>query len=153
MYCTDCHNNDTGPKAAPALGTGPGGPHGSNIKHLLLGRYEMETGTQAESADAYALCYKCHDRNTSGKGVLRDISFKDHNKHIVGEQTPCSVCHDPHGVSNLQGNSTNNSHLINFDRRFVTPSSSRILRFEHTTQGRGRCYLTCHGENHNPYTY
>jgi hypothetical protein len=63
------------------------------------------------------------------------------------------VCHDPHGISATQGNSTNNSRLINFDTRFVTPSSSGLLRFEATGQGSGRCYLTCHGKEHNPRSY
>jgi hypothetical protein len=97
----------------------------------------------------YALCYKCHDRTS----ILSDASFKEHSLHIEGQQAPCSLCHDPHGISSTQGNSTNNSYLINFDKRFVTPSSSGILRFDKTGTRTGRCYLTCHNKNHNPYTY
>jgi predicted CXXCH cytochrome family protein len=153
MYCSDCHGNDQGPKAYPSVGSGPNGPHGSSYRHILVARYDMDLGTQSESEAAYALCYKCHDRTTNGKGVLADASFKDHRKHIVEENTPCSVCHDPHGVSATQGNSTNNSHLINFDRRFVTASSGGVLRFDDLGTFRGRCFLTCHGENHNGYSY
>jgi len=148
MYCSDCHDNDQGPRAA-APGSGPAGPHGSNYKHLLAARYEMDLGTYPNSTAAYALCYKCHSRSV----IFSDQSFKGHDKHVAGESTPCSVCHDPHGISSTQGNAVNNAYLMNFDKRFVTPSSSGILRFDDLGGGRTRCYLTCHGENHNPYTY
>jgi predicted CXXCH cytochrome family protein len=148
MYCTDCHDNDQGPKA-PAPGIGPSGPHGSNVKHLLAGRYDMDNSSHTESAAAYALCYKCHNRTV----VLSSTSFRGHNKHIVGENSSCSICHDPHGISSTQGNLTNNKFLINFDKRFVTPSSSGILRFDDLGAGRVRCYLTCHGKGHNPESY
>lgn len=142
VYCTDCHNNDN-------LATGPKGPHGSNYKHILALRYDMDNGTYPESSTIYALCYKCHSRTN----IQEDRSFKKHKLHIVEENAPCSICHDPHGVSSTQGNSINNSHLINFDLRFVTPSSSGALRFEDLGEGRGRCYLTCHTQDHNPKEY
>ena len=148
MYCTDCHNNDQGPKA-PTPGTGPNGPHGSSYKHLLVARYDMDLGVQPESATAYALCYKCHDRTS----ILGNQSFKEHDVHVRGADIPCSICHDPHGISSTQGNSTNNSNLINLDKRFVTPSSSGILRFDDLGVRTGRCYLTCHGKDHNPLSY
>jgi len=148
MYCTDCHNNEQGPKA-PTPGAGPSGPHGSSFKHLLAGRYDMDNGTYSESATIYALCYKCHSRTS----ILGNQSFSEHNRHIVSENSPCSLCHDPHGISSTQGNATNNSNLINFDKRFVTPSSSGLLRFDDLGTRRGRCYLTCHGRNHNPESY
>jgi cytochrome c553 len=139
-YCTDCHDNDTGPKAATP-GTGPAGPHGSSIKHLLVNTYNSETDTRSA-----ALCYKCHDTNkvrTSGSWANNL-----HQDHHGGYS--CSTCHDPHGVN---GSATNNTHLINFDTRFVTPSSSGILRYEDQGSNKGRCYLRCHGQNHNPESY
>ena len=148
ISCTDCHDNDTGPNA-PTPGTGPSGPHGSSYKHLLVARYDMDNSNTAESAAAYALCYKCHDRTI----VLSATSCREHNRHVSNENASCSICHDPHGISSAQGTTTNNAHLVNFDRRFVTPSSSGVLRWEQTSPGRGRCYLTCHGENHNPESY
>lgn len=148
MTCTDCHDNDTGPNA-PTPGTGPSGPHGSNFKHLLAGRFDMDNSSTTESAAAYALCYKCHERTI----VLSSASCREHNRHIVNERASCTMCHDAHGITSAQGTTTSNAHLINFDRRFVTPSSSGILRFDQTSAGRGRCYLTCHGKNHNPLTY
>jgi predicted CXXCH cytochrome family protein len=139
MYCTDCHASD---------GTGsPAGPHGSIYPRILKRQYLTADNT-IESSTAYALCYGCHNR-TSIRG---DISFKEHKKHL-DDRTTCNTCHDPHGISSTQGNITNNSNLINFQTGIVTPSSSGILRFDDLGNRKGRCYLTCHGENHNPYTY
>jgi len=140
MYCSACHASD---------GTGaPSGPHGSIYPHILVRQY-ITADPNTESAAAYALCYNCHSRTS----ILGDASFKAHEKHIAGENTPCNTCHDPHGISSTQGNSTNNSNLINFNVSIVTPSSGGILRYDDQGLYRGRCYLTCHGENHNPYTY
>ena len=145
IKCTDCHNNNTGPGAG---GTGPAGPHGSIYPPLLERQYVVADNT-TYSAAAYALCFKCH----SATSILGDATFKEHNKHINGERTPCNVCHDPHGISSTQGNTVNNSRLINFDTTIVLPSSSGARRFESTGTNAGRCYLTCHGKNHNPLSY
>lgn len=146
MNCTDCHNNNAGPNAG---GTGPNGPHGSTYP-LLLERQYVITDNTSESAANYALCYKCHSRTN----ILSNAagSFREHNKHIVGERTPCNVCHDPHGISSTQGNSTNNARLINFDTSIVGLSSG-ARRWERVGTTGGRCYLTCHGANHNGWSY
>ena len=75
-------------------------------------------------------------------------------KHIVDEKTPCSVCHDPHGISYTQGTTTNNTNLINFDISVVLadPNTGR-LEFEDLGTFRGQCYLECHGEKHSPKEY
>ncbi len=145
ISCSDCHNNNTGPKAG---GVGPNGPHGSAYAPLLVRQY-LTTDPNTESASAYALCYNCHSRTS----ILGNQSFREHNKHVAGERAACNTCHDPHGISVTQGNSTNNSKLINFNTTVVSPSSSGILRFESTGTFSGRCYLSCHGKNHNPETY
>ena len=147
IACTDCHNNNSGPKAG---GVGPNGPHGSAFAPLLV-RQNLTANNTAESASAYALCYNCHSRTS----ILGNQSFSDHNNHIVGERTPCNTCHDPHGISATQGNVTNNSKLINFDRGVVQPLSgvTNTPRFESTGTFSGRCYLSCHGRNHNPLSY
>lgn len=140
MYCTACHASD---------GTGaPAGPHGSTYPHILK-LQNLTANNTSESAAAYALCYSCHSRTS----IMSDFSFKEHSKHIQGEKTPCNACHDPHGISSTQGNSTNNSNLINFDISFISASSSGIRRFDDLGLYHGRCYLTCHGENHNPLSY
>jgi predicted CXXCH cytochrome family protein len=135
IFCTDCHSSD---------GAGaPAGPHGSIYPAILKYRYEKADNTP-ESASAYELCYRCHSRSS----ILSDNSFKEHNKHINGERTPCNVCHDPHGISNTQGNTTNNSHLINFDRNVVSPTGTGNLRFVDTGNFQGYCLLNCHGKTH-----
>jgi predicted CXXCH cytochrome family protein len=140
IYCTACHASD---------GTGaPAGPHGSIYNHILK-LQNLTANNTTESAAAYALCYSCHSRTS----ILNDVSFDEHSKHIVDERAPCNTCHDPHGISATQGTITNNSNLINFATNIVTPSSSGILRFDDQGLYHGRCYLTCHGENHNPLSY
>lgn len=141
IYCTDCHSSDSGKAAG---GTGPSGPHGSQYKPLLALRYDTIDRT-SESEAAYALCYKCHDRNS----ILNDESFKYHKKHVVDQQTPCSVCHDPHGIPSAQGNLANNTHLINFDTKIVTPDPQGRLQFNDTGRYSGNCNLVCHNKLHN----
>ncbi len=140
IFCTDCHSNDNT--------LGPKGPHGSNNKYLLERNYTTQDYT-TESSNAYALCYKCHNRNS----ILNDQSFKEHKKHIQGEKAPCSACHDAHGISSTQGNPTNNNHLINFDTSIVQTDMMGRLRFEDQGTFKGRCYLRCHGVTHNPKSY
>ncbi len=146
ISCLDCHNNNNGPGAG---GIGPSGPHGSDYEPILERRYETLDGT-IESPSAYAMCYKCHDRNR----ILGDTSFPRHKLHIVGwpvakrglgVRTPCNVCHDPHA--------SEQEKLINFDTTVVSPYKGIVpLKFVTTPTG-GQCYLTCHGWGHNPCTY
>lgn len=145
IYCSDCHGSDTGTNVG---GSGANGIHGSNFRPMLNARYEMTDNT-SESPAAYALCYRCHDR----ANILDDRSFKEHKKHIVEERTPCSVCHDGHGISSAQGNITNNSSLINFATGVVQPNSNGRLEFRDLGRFRGECNLRCHGENHNAEGY
>jgi predicted CXXCH cytochrome family protein len=143
--CTDCHNSNS---AASGGGSGPEGPHGSTFDPILIDNYVTLDNTQ-ESAGNYALCYNCHSRTS----ILNDASFREHDKHIRGEDTPCNVCHDPHGVSGTQGNSTNNSNLINFDTSVVSPRGNGDLRFVDNGNFTGTCYLVCHGFDHNNESY
>jgi predicted CXXCH cytochrome family protein len=147
MRCTDCHNNDQGPGVK---GNGPNGPHGSSFPPLLERQLAL-TDYQAESANSYALCYKCHSRDS----ILADQGFqaansvgqpRGHRFHIVDQQTACTTCHDPHGVPNQ-------AHLINFNTSYVTPSASGRLEYLGTGGGTGRCTLTCHGKDHATVTY
>lgn len=146
IRCSDCHSSDSGKTAG---GTGADGTHGSNNRPLLALRYDTKDGS-AENAAAYALCYKCHDRNN----ILADTSFPQHKLHIVDKQTPCAVCHDAHGISSAQGTTTNNAHLINFATDVVRPDATTgRLEFVQTMARQGTCYTQCHGVNHSGTTY
>jgi len=141
MRCTDCHNNDNGPRAG---GQGPDGPHGSSYQSLLELNYTT-TDYTLESSFEYALCYKCHRRSS----ILNNDSFKGHKQHIVDESTPCSACHDPHGVDTTQATESDHTHLINFDTVIVRPEvGSGRMEFKDLGRFRSSCSLSCHGHNH-----
>jgi predicted CXXCH cytochrome family protein len=137
-YCTDCHNSDSGPNAG---GSGANGPHGS-IFSPILERNLAITDYQPESPAAYALCYKCHDRNK----VLSSLSFRFHEKHVVEQKTACTTCHDSHGVATAP-------HLINFNTTYVTNSSLGMVRYTSTGLFKGNCTLSCHGKEHKNTAY
>ena len=137
-YCTDCHNSDSGPKAG---GAGANGPHGS-IYRPILERNLTLVDNEPESYVAYALCYKCHDRNI----VLSGASFRYHNSHVVKDQAACTTCHDSHGVANA-------AHLINFNTTYVTNSSIGMVSYVSTGTQHGVCTLSCHGKDHKNTAY
>jgi predicted CXXCH cytochrome family protein len=139
ISCTDCHGNSDP--------LGPPGPHGSDDQYLLTNRYITNDNTP-ESPSSYALCYQCHSRSV----LLSDVSF-EHRKHVVDQKAPCSACHDPHGISAVQGNALHNSHLINFDLSIVSPTNKGRLEYNDLGRFRGQCFLRCHGMNHYPLSY
>lgn len=146
IRCTDCHNNDAGPRAG---GAGPDGPHGSQYDFLLERNYTvLDSNTESEAE--YAMCYKCHERTS----ILNDESFSEHRRHIVDERTPCSACHDAHGISATQLGASDHTHLINFDISIVRPEPT-TRRIEFRDQGRlaGSCTLLCHGVSHVDTAY
>ncbi len=108
----------------------------------ILEREQILTDFVKESAGNYALCYKCHERES----ILRDESFSFHRKHVVDKDTACTTCHDSHGVANI-------THLINFNRRYVGASSNGKLEFVDKGTRRGECSLTCHGKDHAALGY
>jgi hypothetical protein len=113
---------------------------------LLAKNYSTADNTM-ESPYSYELCYGCHSRTS----ILANQSFKGpngHNKHVVDKNTPCSACHDAHGISNTQGNPVNNAHLINFDLAIVQPDSLGRLYYQKNGTYSGQCYLSCHGKDH-----
>jgi predicted CXXCH cytochrome family protein len=142
LYCSDCHNND---KARSINGTGPNGAHGSSFLHLLQFNLYQEPagGGTGNTAAGYALCSKCHNLTN-----LNNV--RPHDPHM---RYACTTCHDPHGVIN--GSAANAKGMMNFDSAIVTAvtvGASSYLGYYNTGATRG-CYLTCHGERHNPYTY
>lgn len=148
IYCTDCHNSDQSPSTG---NNGPNGPHGSIYTPILERELILKDGS-SESFGNYALCYKCHDRNS----ILGDQSFRatnaegqdrGHRFHIVDQKAACSTCHDAHGVATQ-------ARLINFDRGSVTNSiSNSRLEFLSTGAASGNCSLTCHGADHAATAY
>ena len=63
IYCTDCHGSSSGAKV----------PHGSSRAAMLVGNYSFENpDSTAESPATYALCYRCHNRDS----IRRNDSFK-----------------------------------------------------------------------------
>jgi predicted CXXCH cytochrome family protein len=154
IYCSDCHADDEG---------GSRGPHGSSFAPLLRERYEITDNTP-ESYDNYALCYRCHERQS----IVRDDSFRKrtfrstasgggHSGHLAAG-APCSVCHDPHGVNDSgrigPTGTGSHTHLINFDTRSVLPKPGAAYPvFNDTGEFSGSCTLTCHGVTHDATSY
>jgi len=134
IYCSDCHASDSTIK----------GVHGSNNPGLLKKTYLTADNT-SESAAAYALCYSCHRREV----ILSNTSWKQHKKHIADKKTPCSACHDPHGIAAGQGTVQRNSRLINFDTTIVQADSQGRRYYDHTSK---TCYLRCHNKTHDQNT-
>lgn len=138
IYCTDCHNNDQGPRAG---GRGPDGPHGSVYPPLLERKLEWRDFA-ADAGDNYALCYKCH----SQESILGNQSFPFHRSHVVDDQTACTTCHDPHGVAAA-------THLINFNRTYVSANDRGQLSWSDDGRLQGTCNLRCHDFNHDNTAY
>ncbi len=143
ISCSDCHNSND---ARAFGGSGPNGPHGSIYNHLVALRYD--TGyTAPETAQTYALCYRCHSRAS----ILANQSFSLHSRHVVTARITCSACHEPHGVT---GSPVNGSHLVNFDRSQVSPApGGGGIQFTERGRFTGTCTLQCHGVNHVNFIY
>ena len=138
LYCHDCHGNDDS--------SGPQGPHGSDEEWILSANYDTLDNTM-ESGNAYALCYKCHDRdaftvNSAGTNFQTTGGDNLHKKHVAGEQAPCSACHDPHGVPDTP-------FLINFDTAYVHSFGNDRPGFVEESANRKTCILACHGKEHD----
>lgn len=154
IYCTTCHADDEG---------GSKGPHGSSFPPILKERYET-VDNSPESYEAYALCYRCHERTS----ILGDASFRTrtlrttpsgggHSGHLAAG-APCSLCHDLHGVPGTDalapGTTGSHTHLINFDRRFVLPrTGAQVPVFNDNGTFSGSCSLSCHGVDHDNLSY
>ena len=148
IYCTDCHDSDSSRRIG---GTGPAGPHGSIYRPILRERYET-TEYSTESYQTYALCYRCHDRES----ILNDESFQHplsgtaggHSGHVAAGAS-CSTCHDPHGVQQVPGTG-DHTNLINFNTVYVQPVSGYPYPvFNDLGTHSGTCILVCHGRTHD----
>ena len=130
LYCTDCHGSETAPP------TGAKGPHGSRNKHLLVANYITADGP--ESASAYALCYKCHNRNNF---AIQQNPENLHWVHVVDAKTSCATCHDPHSSSGY-------NRLINFNTGVVQPFNG-VIAYSGGVGTSPQCTLSCHGRLHD----
>ena len=138
LSCGDCH----GPSDPGA----PAGPHGSAVEYVLTDSYATVDGG-LETATTYALCYRCHDRES----VLDRSPFATHRLHVVDVRASCATCHNPHGA-------LVNRALIRFGEESrltgVAPSArSGRLEFTSSGPGSGSCTLSCHGRDHEGETY
>jgi predicted CXXCH cytochrome family protein len=140
MKCTDCHSNDDL--------DGPRGPHGSIYPYLLNGYYDTDPRAD-ESPQAYQFCYGCHDRSS----ILDNESFSLHEEHIIGDPlrgisgTSCFTCHASHS-------SERNPYLIKFNPEVVSGTAiGNRIEFLSIGEHSGRCYLTCHGHEHDAAEY
>jgi hypothetical protein len=118
------------------------------VNPFLLERSYLTADFTPEGPAAYALCYKCHDRDVL---LSSRSSFPDHALHLR-IAAPCSACHTAHGVSARTGTPSANAHLIDFDTSIVQPSGG-VRRYTSTGVGTGSCTLTCHGESHSNKSY
>ncbi len=137
IYCTDCHASD-------GVGS-PAGPHGSIYPQILKYNYNRDGSVWDQTYLGYELCYQCHDQN-----VISSTHSAISNSHA--KLTSCNTCHDPHGISNSQGNSTNNAYLINFNLKYVSPYND-VIEYVNLGPGQGSCTLRCHNHDHNDNTY
>jgi len=143
LYCTDCHASDGN--------SSPAGPHGSIYPQILKAQYSKSEDV-TESASAYALCYSCHNRSEYNQDAGDNVRRMIHYKHVVVAKTSCNTCHDPHGISGMQGTYSNNSHLINFNTNVVSSLNGKLF-FQDNGNRTGSCLLKCHGKSHNQLTY
>jgi predicted CXXCH cytochrome family protein len=140
IACSDCHASS---------GSSVKGPHGSVYPHLLERQY-LSADRTPESPQAYALCYKCHDRDR----LLAETGtpFPFHNRHVVQKGTACATCHNAHGISDIAGTPTANAHLIDFDLSVVGRSATGERAYTRLGARTGSCNLNCHGHEHDGLT-
>lgn len=124
LLCMDCHGSDERAK-------GYSGIHGSNHEGLLKRAYALQDGTP-ESAQTYALCYGCHDRDE----ILNPMKNTPHALHVGKNDVSCSVCHDPHYSAR--------TGMIRFDLSKVFALDGKL----DYSRGSG-CTLVCHGVPHD----
>jgi predicted CXXCH cytochrome family protein len=139
IYCTDCHASN---------GTdAPGGPHGSIYPQILKYNYDRTSG-YVNSYAAYELCYQSHEQAAT---ISQHNLLSGSGTH--GTLTSCNTCHDPHGISNTQGNYINNRFLINFNLNEVSNNSQGLLNWNFNSFASGTCNLSCHSHDHVNSTY
>jgi|GEM_PF-664920 len=173
VRCENCHGdyrlaNPASPPAANARLAS----HTSRFANILMNNYRdrvLKSAGENYAAADFALCFQCHAEApfTSGGSSSTATNFRLHSRHMtnIGGKsastdidTPgagpgraiCAECHyRVHGQgANASGNPSG-TRLVNFAPN-VTASSGGQLRWDPATR---TCYITCHGDNHNPERY
>ena len=97
--------------------------------------------------------YIMYDQMTSSTSNIP----ADPSRQPDGSSILCLSCHDGTiamgNMGNTQGNSINNSHLINFDLSIVKPRKNGELYFKDNGYRSGSCTILCHGSDHNSRKY
>jgi len=128
--------------------------HGSDHPGMLLAAYATADG-RSYGADKYALCWSCHDEGyiMSENNIFGEL----HKKHVREKGAPCIICHGVHASFD-----PGEPGLIDLD--FAVRSGAYNIQFAGGRDGsssfwidsdtnRGNCFLTCHGEEHEPKGY
>lgn len=134
-------------------------PHGSAEVSLKTRRYDqLDSVTWSFGSPSYSLCWQCHDeaktvRSSSGTNANNAFGTR-HDKHVRGERASCIICHDVH-FSYDAGEDGLISYVYPVKKgwSFSLGSQTQSSAFRDTGANRGSCYLTCHGETHNPLNY
>ncbi len=144
VYCSDCHHNPNG-------ATEGAGPHGSPLLHILNGttNYSTVTVNNAPVVPNSQVCFTCHSYAVYVTNSNSSTHFNLHSYHMNKSWgTTCYTCHSSHG--------SEQQHLINFDASVVTPMGGRNSQtawYYDPATGSAGCWLTCHGQGHDPKTY
>ncbi|MBI5033158.1 MAG: hypothetical protein HZB51_21775 [Chloroflexi bacterium] len=173
MRCDNCHGDYrlVTPASPPAINA-RNAPHTSRYPNILMANYRdriLKSAGEPYSAADFALCFLCHAEApfVSGGGNSTATNFRQHSRHVsnIGGRsgsstdidTPgagpgrsiCAECHyRVHGQGiNAPGNPSG-SRLVNFAPN-VTAANGQ-LKWDPTTR---TCYMTCHGDSHNPERY
>ncbi len=99
LMCSDCHNNESTSDVdglASGSSASPQGPHGSSYAYILRANYTTQSAGTTNvrySYNNYALCFLCHDYQAFTVTDTNMTNFKEHRKHVDGEDTSCTTCH------------------------------------------------------------
>jgi len=155
--------------------------HSSKYRGILMNNYRWRTlksSSEPFNAADFALCFQCHGSSpfTDTSGNSRsDTNFRFHGYHvakITGQgsggtdiTTPgagqgnavCAECHyRVHSTTYAyHSDQVNELRGVNFAPDVLPTAVAGAPRIDITpgNPDSGRCYLTCHGKNHNPKSY
>jgi predicted CXXCH cytochrome family protein len=133
--------------------------HGSGEDSLKVARYDQEDFvTYSHGSDQYALCWQCHDEDktvrTAGGSSADNAFGTRHSLHVRSERSACIMCHDVHFSYDAgEDGLVSYAYPVKQGWSFSLGSQTLSTAFRDTGTNRGSCYLSCHGEGHNPLSY